>query len=185
MAGTAYRGLLSLTFAAFTLLPLADAWGGEYSVPDSAAAGPAPEQPLPFSHRTHVSAGLDCLFCHTGQAASMTLPGTDTCMTCHAALATDRPAIQSLKTFHESGQPVPWARVYQVMEGVTWTHEPHLAAGLRCEDCHGAVGTMEVMSEVKATRAMATCIACHEASGAPAACVNCHAWPADELLEIE
>lgn len=187
MSRTRPQRTLVTAFALIVMLVIlpAGGWPKDYIVPDNAARTPAPVQSLPFSHQAHVSAGLDCLFCHTGQKESMTFPETGTCMTCHATLAADRPAIRRLREFHEAGEPVPWVRVYMVGEGVTWGHEQHIAAGVQCENCHGEVGSMRVMSEVKATRAMATCIACHEARGAPTACTTCHAWPTDELLEIE
>jgi hypothetical protein len=144
------------------------------------APHPAPEQPLPYSHKTHVGMGLPCQLCHTNPAPGkqMTFPATSTCMKCHTTLVTDRPAIKKLAEYAYSKQPIPWVRVYKVLPGVTWTHRRHLDAGVRCETCHGAVGDLDAMSETTAVTGMASCVSCHQARGVSAACSVCHAWPA-------
>jgi hypothetical protein len=144
------------------------------------APHPAPEQPLPYSHKTHVGMGLACQLCHTNPAPGglMTFPATSTCMKCHASIAIDRPVIKKLAEYAKSKQPIPWVRVYTVLPGVTWTHRKHLEAGVPCETCHGAVGELDAMSATTAVTAMASCINCHQARGASAACTVCHAWPA-------
>jgi hypothetical protein len=99
--------------------------------------------------------------------------------------AHDTPAIQSLHTLAKSGHEIPWVRVYAVTPGVTWAHRPHVDAGVQCETCHGDISQADVVSETKATVAMATCISCHEAQGAKTECVTCHAWPTDKFLGIK
>src|SRR6185436_12068195 len=66
---------------------------------------PGPEQPIPYSHKTHVSRGLDCRMCHVNpeDGKLMTFPKTTTCMGCHQTIAADRPAIQKLASFAASG----------------------------------------------------------------------------------
>lgn len=159
----------------------------DFVVPDNLAPHAAPEQPLPFSHKAHMAMGLVCEMCHTNPepGSLMTYPGTDTCMSCHAAIATDTAAIRSLHALAESGHEIPWVRVYAVTPGVTWAHKPHVDAGVQCETCHGAISQADVVSETKATVAMATCIGCHAARGAKTECVTCHAWPTDEFLGIK
>jgi hypothetical protein len=144
------------------------------------APHPAPEQPLPYSHKTHVGMGLPCQLCHTHPAPGkqMTFPATATCMNCHATMVTDRPAIKKLAEYAHSKQPIPWVRVYQVLPGVTWTHRKHVEAGVQCETCHGAVGDLDAMSETTAVTGMASCVSCHQARSVSAACTVCHAWPA-------
>ncbi len=143
------------------------------------APHPAPEQPLPFSHKSHVSRGLPCQMCHTNPAPGtlMTFPAASTCMGCHTTVAGDRPAIVKLAQLAGSGQPIPWVRVYTLLPGVTWTHRKHLEAGMQCETCHGNVGELEAMSAVTAVTAMASCIGCHQANNAKTACATCHVWP--------
>lgn len=160
---------------------------GEFVVPDNLAPHPAPAQPLPFSHKAHMSVGLVCQMCHTNPepGSLMTYPPTETCMSCHAAITTDKPAIVSLQEFAESGRTIPWVRVYAVTPGVSWNHRAHLDSGVQCETCHGDISQAEAVAETKATLAMATCISCHEAQGAKSECVTCHAWPTDQLLGLE
>jgi len=149
------------------------------AVPANLAPHPAPEQPLPYSHKTHVGVGLPCKLCHTNPVPGiqMTFPATSTCMKCHTTMGADRPAIKKLAEYAKLKQPIPWVRVYKVLPGVTWSHRKHAAAGVQCETCHGAVGDLEAMSETTAVTAMASCIGCHQARGASAACTVCHAWP--------
>ncbi|HEY4444680.1 MAG TPA: cytochrome c3 family protein [Steroidobacteraceae bacterium] len=144
------------------------------------APHPAPEQPLPYSHKTHIAMGLGCPLCHTNPAPGrqMTFPATSTCMNCHSTMVTDRPAIKKLAEYAKSKQPIPWVRVYKVLPGVTWTHRKHVEAGAQCDTCHGAVAELDAMSETTAVTGMASCISCHQARSVSAACTVCHAWPA-------
>lgn len=140
----------------------------------------APEQPLLFSHKTHVGRGVGCQICHTNPepGAQMTFPAASKCMGCHSTVARNPPAIARLAEFAGSNQPIPWVRVYAVLPGVTWTHRKHLQAGMQCVMCHGNVGELEAMAEVTAVTGMASCISCHEANNAKTACTTCHVWPA-------
>jgi hypothetical protein len=129
-------------------------------VPLNVAPHPAPEQPLPYSHKTHVGLGLPCQLCHVNPApgAQMAFPATATCMSCHLTAAADRPAIRKLASYAESRQPIPWVRVYQVLAGVSWSHRKHLEAAVQCEICHGAVAGLDAMSQTTAVTAMSACI---------------------------
>ena len=157
------------------------------AVADNVAAHPAPSQPLPFNHKTHVALGLPCQTCHTNPdpGSMMTFPATETCMLCHLAIATDKPAVESLHEFAESGETIPWQRVYRVTPGVTWNHRAHLDFGVTCDTCHGDISQTEAVSESKAILAMASCISCHESQDARNECVTCHAWPTDQLLGLD
>jgi|HubBroStandDraft_6_1064221.scaffolds.fasta_scaffold136498_2 Cytochrome c7 and related cytochrome c len=148
---------------------------GAASNPEAASTA-APVQPLPFSHKTHLSFQLSCKFCHTNPEPGnlMTLPAAQTCMGCHAAVATDKPAIQQLAAFAKSGQPIPWKPVYSVPGFVYWSHRTHLEASLSCEMCHGNVAQMEVMSRTTNVTTMAGCVACHRKKEAPTGCETCH-----------
>ncbi len=160
-----------------TALPLASpsAQQDSAAAPEAASAS-APAQPLPFSHKTHMSVQLTCKFCHTNPEPGnlMTLPAAQTCMGCHAAVATDKPAIQKLAAFAKSGQPIPWKPVYSVPGFVYWSHRAHIEAGLTCEMCHGNVAQMEVVSKATNVTTMAGCVACHRKKEAPTGCETCH-----------
>lgn len=160
---------------AVTLL-LVPCWA---QVPNNLAEHTAPEQPIPYSHKTHLALGLKCQQCHTNPepGALMTFPATTTCMMCHGKIAKDRPAIRKLSEFANSSQPIPWVRVYLLTSGVTWTHRKHLQAGVQCTVCHGNVAQFDSMAQTTAVLAMASCIGCHQAHNASTACATCHSWP--------
>lgn len=151
-------------------------------VPDNFAAHPAPEQPLPFSHKKHATIGLKCDGCHTNPdpGQHMGFPPTSTCMGCHVAIAADKPAIVTLKELSTTDHPIPWVRVYELTPGVNWTHRAHLRAGMRCEMCHGPVAQLDQMAKVTSITAMASCISCHAAHNARRSCDTCHSWPLNQ-----
>ena len=146
-------------------------------VPNTPVPPPAPVQPIPYSHKTHLALGLRCQGCHVNPdpGALMTFPATAICMQCHNGIATDKPSIKKLTEYSNSQTPVPWVRVYKVLPGVEWSHRKHLRAAMKCEMCHGAVADMPVMAEVKSVRSMNGCIGCHKLHNAPTACTTCHA----------
>jgi hypothetical protein len=148
---------------------------------DNLGPHPAPEQPIPYSHKTHLALGLQCQMCHTNPdpGNQMTFPATKTCMTCHTSVAKDKPSIVKLAQFAKSGQPIPWVRVYQVTPGVTWTHRAHVQAGMQCVMCHGDVAQLDAMAQMTSVTSMGSCIGCHQAHNAATVCVTCHTWPSD------
>jgi hypothetical protein len=145
--------------------------------PVPAYVPPPPEQPLPYSHRQHLALGLACAQCHPmpdpGHAA--TLPSTSTCMTCHARVKTDSPAIQHLARAHAAGEMIPWKRVYLLPDFVFFSHRRHTmgATPIACELCHGPVRELDVMQRV-GDISMAACTSCHQEKQAPTRCDSCH-----------
>jgi hypothetical protein len=148
-------------------------------VPENLAEHAPPAQPLPYSHKTHLALGLECQACHTNPdpGNSMTFPAIATCMSCHNAIAKNKPAIQKLASFAKSNQTIPWVRVYALTPGVTWSHRKHIVAGLKCETCHGQVAEMSAMSQTTSVTSMGVCINCHKLHNAPTVCQTCHVWP--------
>ncbi|MGH7426520.1 MAG: cytochrome c3 family protein, partial [Candidatus Methylomirabilales bacterium] len=62
-------------------------------------AGVVREQPVPFSHKHHVSGiGIDCRYCHTSveESAFAGIPPTKTCMNCHAQIWADSPTLETV-----------------------------------------------------------------------------------------
>ena len=173
--------LCAAVLLVLTLGARAQQTGVNQEVPDNVAMHPAPEQPIPYSHRTHLALGLVCETCHVNAESSalMGFPETSTCMSCHNAIATDRPAIIQLAEIEASGHPVPWERVYRVLPGVTWAHQPHVEAGVQCGACHGNVAQLDTMAMTTSVTSMASCISCHEGRAADTACATCHAWPSE------
>jgi len=81
------RGVVTfLIFAAVIL--------GAYTTVNKATSlgrqeGYAPDQPIKFSHATHAGVNkIDCQYCHDSARRSKhsSIPGTNTCMNCHAAI---------------------------------------------------------------------------------------------------
>ena len=153
--------------------------GIKQEVPDNPLAPTPPDQPIPYSHKTHLALGLPCATCHTNPdpGVLMTFPATAKCMSCHHSVATNKPSIKKLASFSKSGQPIPWVRVYQVLPGVNWTHRKHLEAGMKCQMCHGQVQDMERMSEATSVTTMGVCLNGHKEHNAPTVCSTCHLWP--------
>ncbi len=122
----------------------------------------APEQPVAYSHQTHVEAGVQCLFCHASALRSSVagIPSVQKCMGCHTEIAADRPAIQEVAQYWERGEPIPWVRVNVQPDFVYFSHQPHLGAGLNCETCHGEVGRMTV-DRPALKMDMGWCLDCH------------------------
>src|SRR5438876_10838875 len=77
-------------------------------VPDNLSEYTAPAQPLPYSHKTHIAAGIHCAQCHTNPdpGNAMTFPATSICMTCHSTIAKDKTAILKLAEYAKSVQPI-------------------------------------------------------------------------------
>jgi Cytochrome c7 and related cytochrome c len=149
-------------------------------VPDNPVEHAPPDQPLPYSHKTHAGTlSLPCATCHTNPDPGnlMTFPTTEKCMSCHHAVATKKPSIKKLAAISKSGQPIPWVRVYKVLPGVTFTHRKHLEAGLKCQMCHGQVQELDRMAENTSVTTMGVCLKCHQDHGAPVVCQTCHSWP--------
>lgn len=145
--------------------------------PDGEQAAPVPvEQPLPYSHKTHVALGIQCRDCHAiadpGFAAGY--PAEATCMACHASIKSDSPHIQLLAKLNSEGAAVPWKRIYRVPDFVWFSHASHVEdAGVECETCHGPVAQREVLFQEKPTT-MAACMECHARNNAPNDCDLCH-----------
>lgn len=141
----------------------------------AASAKPAPVQPVPYSHKSHVALGLKCAECHTGPdpGEMMTFPAASKCMACHVAIAKDKPSIQKLTQLAKLKSGVPWVRVYQIPAYVFFSHREHTRAGAKCETCHGPVGERDVLAQEKET-SMGACMDCHRQHKASLDCAFCH-----------
>jgi hypothetical protein len=137
---------------------------------------PGPEQPIPFSHKTHVAVQLACIFCHTNPdpGNQMTLPTAERCMACHARVAKEKPAIQLLAKAAQTNEPIRWKQLYSVPSFVYWSHRTHIDAKVGCEACHGDVAKMDVTAKVTNVTTMAGCVGCHRQKEAPTGCETCH-----------
>jgi hypothetical protein len=144
----------------------------------TAALAAAPEQPLPFSHKTHAAtAKLVCQDCHPSPVkfgAEMGFPPASKCMACHILIAKEKPAIQKLAQFAASKEPIPWVRVYKLADFVFFDHRYHLMNQAKCQDCHGLVAEQDAVSDELGSTKMTFCQSCHTRMKASGGCGTCH-----------
>lgn len=79
--------------------------------------------------------------------------------------------------------PIAWKRVHSLPDFAAFDHRPHVAAGVQCQQCHGAIETMERVRQ-EASLSMGWCVGCHrDMTGRteagkpvdpPLDCVTCH-----------
>jgi hypothetical protein len=168
---------LVILLAALALAPFASTAQGPSGKDVSGKPGKTPaEQPVPFSHKLHLTFDMKCQECHPNPEPGdrMTLPAADKCMECHRTIGKDKPAMQKLAEFAKCKQTIPWVRVYVVSGWVFWNHRSHLEAGMKCEACHGEVGKMEVLTAATNVTSMAGCVDCHKKNEASTGCQYCH-----------
>ena len=134
-----------------------------------------PEQPLPFSHKTHSDAKLECKLCHSNPAPGKTMgiARPSACMPCHKTVKPQSPAIRTLATFARKDREIEWVRVYQIPSFVKFSHRLHMAAGNTCEECHGPVATRAQLASER-DLSQTGCVACHRAKQAGLTCATCH-----------
>ena len=121
------------------------------------------EQPVPFSHKHHVSdVGLDCRYCHTSveQSAFAGMPPTETCMTCHSRLFTDQSMLKPVVEGFADDKPLKWKRVHDLPDFVYFNHSIHVHKGVGCVTCHGRVDRMPLVRRVSPLT-MQWCLGCH------------------------
>jgi hypothetical protein len=122
-----------------------------------------PPQPVPFSHKHHVSGlGIDCRYCHDSVeiASNAGMPPTETCMTCHSQIWTNAQLLEPVRESLARGVPLKWQSVYTVPDYVYFDHSIHVAKGVGCTECHGPIGDMPLTRKAKALY-MGWCLDCH------------------------
>ena len=127
--------------------------------------GLAKAQPVPFSHQQHVGGlGLDCRYCHSSveETNFAPIPPTESCMGCHAQVATETLTLAPVRASFENNQPLEWIRVHNLADFVYFNHSIHVTKGIGCETCHGRVDQMPVIARAETLR-MDWCLACHRA----------------------
>lgn len=139
-------------------------------------------QPVAFDHRHHArDDGIDCLYCHPGAEtqAFAGIPPTEVCMGCHGQVWADSAQLAPVRESWRTGVAIGWVRVNDVPDHVYFNHSVHIAAGVQCTTCHGAVENMARV-ERKAPLTMGWCIDCHRSQNASRGtrasldCVTCH-----------
>ena len=145
-------------------------------LPEPKFPRPAPEQPIPFSHKLHAAKSVACVTCHTmpppGDFAR--LPKTEVCMGCHSTIKKDSVAIQKVAAFHSQQKRIPWAPVYRIPDWVSFNHVKHNAVeGVTCATCHGPVAERDTLHREKDI-SMQACMDCHRVKNASNDCQTCH-----------
>jgi hypothetical protein len=126
-------------------------------------AGIVREQPVPFSHKHHVSGlGIDCRYCHTSveESSFAGIPPTKTCMNCHSQIWASAPMLERVRESFRSEQSIPWMRVHDLPDFVYFDHSIHLHKGIGCVTCHGRVDQMPLMWREHSLD-MEWCLECH------------------------
>jgi hypothetical protein len=120
-------------------------------------------QPVPFSHKHHVSGlGIDCRYCHTAveQSAFAGIPSTSTCMNCHSQIWTNSPMLEPVRESYRTGRPLRWTRVHNLAEFAYFNHSIHVNKGVGCATCHGPVDQMPLVAQEESLL-MEWCLGCH------------------------
>lgn len=147
--------------AAVALILLAWAWW--FDSPGSTGVGREVAQPIPFSHRHHVSGlGIDCRYCHTSVEVSSFagIPPTDTCMNCHWQIWTDAAMLEPVRASWRTGRRLRWQRVHNLPDFVFFDHSVHVTNGVGCVTCHGRIDQMPLSAKA-VPLTMQFCLFCH------------------------
>lgn len=144
------------------------------------ARGYAPEQPIKFSHVTHVQKNkMECQFCHwtVTKSAYAAIPEVDTCYGCHQWVKGTEPwqqeEIKKIETAKKAAEPIAWQKVHVMPDHVKFNHKRHVKAGVTCQSCHGQVPEMETVERVSSMK-MGWCVSCHRSQGTSIDCNTCH-----------
>jgi hypothetical protein len=132
-------------------------------------------QPIHFSHRRHATARIGCTDCHSKaqREERAGIPQAAQCMTCHATVRKDAPAIRELARLAARKENIPWVRVYRLPDFVFFSHAVHSKASVECQLCHGPIEEREILQKELST-GMRACVDCHRARKAPLDCSRCH-----------
>lgn len=125
--------------------------------------GVAKEQPVPFSHKHHVTdAGIDCRYCHTSveKSSFAGIPPTATCMNCHTQIWAESPMLEPVRESWRTGESLQWNRVHDLADFVYFDHSIHTTKGIGCDTCHGRVDRMPLVWR-ESTLFMEWCLDCH------------------------
>lgn len=156
-------------------------WAQQYEIPAYQSAPQdlpraVPPQPIPFNHKAHAEANIECVDCHKNAEKKWVagLPDLDECMLCHQSIATDDEQVQKLIQLTSMGvKKVNWVRIYDLPDFVFFSHKQHAKAEVSCRECHGPVETREVLAQELSIN-MISCMKCHGERGASNECFLCH-----------
>jgi hypothetical protein len=81
-------------------------------------------------------------------------------MNCHSQIRKDSPEVQKVATALAENRPIEWVRVHRLPDHAYFEHSRHISAGIKCQQCHGPVETMDRVSQFE-TLSMGMCVSCH------------------------
>ncbi len=116
------------------------------------AQSSSPEQPVAFSHRLHAGKyEISCLFCHwrASERRIAGIPSIEKCVDCHKAQGESKPEWKKIEKYWTEQKPVPWRKVNDLPDFVSFDHKRHVRADVSCLNCHGKVYTMDKVEEVR------------------------------------
>jgi len=125
--------------------------------------GIAKDQPVPFSHKHHVTDdGIDCRYCHTSVETSAVagVPATEICMSCHSQIWSEAVLLEPVRTSYRTGESLAWTRIHDLPDFLYFNHSIHVNKGIGCASCHGRVDLMPLTHKVN-TLYMNWCVDCH------------------------
>jgi Cytochrome c7 and related cytochrome c/Class III cytochrome C family len=137
---------------------------------------PPPREPIAFPHNVHVQVvGLECTFCHRTAPSGINAgyPDIEQCMFCHGVAGRGFVEADKVRTSWLNQQPIDWERIHRLPDHVHFVHSAHIQAGIQCSTCHGDVGAMTQVVQVRPLT-MGDCLACHRQANAPTECATCH-----------
>src|SRR3954465_14784609 len=126
-------------------------------------AGVVRRQPVPFSHKHHVSGiGIDCRYCHTSveESSFAGIPPTKTCMNCHSQIFSNSPYLEPVRESFRTNRSIQWTRVHDLPDFAYFNHSIHVNKGVGCTTCHGQVDRMPLMWQENSLQ-MEWCLDCH------------------------
>ena len=140
-------------------------WGRLQRSPYTSDVRVAKTQPVPFSHAHHVRGlGLDCRYCHTSVEKTPGLRGHPAHLHLHELPPPDleraRPMLEPVRESARTGKSLEWVRVHDLPDFAYFNHSIHVARGVGCKSCHGAVDKMPLTWQTEPLT-MGWCLDCH------------------------
>ncbi|MBO0711123.1 MAG: cytochrome c3 family protein, partial [Acetobacteraceae bacterium] len=84
--------------------------------------------------------------------------------TCHSQVWTNAAMLAPVRDSLANGQPIVWHRIYDLPDYVYFNHAIHVAKGVGCSSCHGAVDQLQLMAK-QVSLTMSFCTGCHSNPG--------------------
>jgi hypothetical protein len=83
-------------------------------------------------------------------------------MNCHQQIWVGSSMLEPVRESYRTGKSIPWERVHNLPGFVYFDHSIHVAKGVGCTTCHGAIDRMPLTWRT-ASLQMQWCLDCHRA----------------------